>query len=256
MIPKQPPKRTPTRPGLGIEDVLTRLESSELEKVRDGNSNIDVTRDVARDSKPEGAFTPPPTSRARVPREDDDVPPESIPRSDRFQSAPRREPHPATRPRPAGSSPVARQQTAVGLGSKTHPQDSPSSRRPGGSDPAGPVSRPPVSRPPVSRPPSSKPGRWQDEAPSGPRSRKPLAVDSVGDTATRIARNTRQIAPKVIASQALISSAPLDSRSAFVLSLVDGTSDVPAIVDATGMPSDEVIAILARLARLGLISVP
>lgn len=232
MIPKQPPKRTATRPGLGIEDALQRLESSELEKVRD------ESKDTNRDSKPEGVITPPPASRARLPREDDE-PGDAAPRSDRFVAA-----HPAARPRPAGTPPVMRQQTAVGLGSKTHPQDS-SSRRSG----------PPVSRPPSSKP-FSKPGRWQEEAPSGPRSRKPLTVDAVGDTATRIARNTRQTAPKVIASQAIIASAPLDSRSAFVLSLVDGTSDVPAIVDATGMPSDEVIGILARLARLGLISVP
>ena len=82
-------------------------------------------------------------------------------------------------------------------------------------------------------------------------------VDSVGETATRLARNTiRQQAPKVIASQGTIASAPIDSRTAFVLSVVDGHSDVPAIVDATGMPEDEVIGILARLARLGLIQVP
>jgi hypothetical protein len=109
---------------------------------------------------------------------------------------------------------------------------------------------------PVSRPPSSNPSRWQDEAPTGPRSRKPLAVDTVGEAATRIARATRPAAPKVIASQAVIASAPIDSRSAFVLSLVDGMSDVAAIVDGTGMPQDEVISILARLARLGLITVP
>ncbi len=95
-----------------------------------------------------------------------------------------------------------------------------------------------------------------EEAPSGPRSRRPLTVDTVGDAATRIARTTRQTSPKIVATPSMISSAPLDSRSAFVLSLVDGTSDVAAIVDAAGMASEEVLGILARLARLGLISVP
>jgi hypothetical protein len=78
----------------------------------------------------------------------------------------------------------------------------------------------------------------------------------VGEAATRIARGTRPAAPKIIATQANIAGAPIDSRSAFVLSHVDGASDVAAIVDATGMPQDEVIATHARLARLGLITVP
>ncbi|MBX3230149.1 MAG: hypothetical protein KIT84_25050 [Labilithrix sp.] len=173
MIPKQPPKKTATRPGLGMdpEDRIPRLESAELEKAR------------AAALKPE-AITPPPSSRARVPREDEDEPP----RSQRY-------------------------------GQRTT-------------------------------------ASWGDEAPSGPRSRKPLAVDSVGPAATRIARGTRQTAPKVVATKSMISNAPLDSRTAFILSLVDGSSDVPAIVDAAGMPADEVIGVLARLARLGLISVP
>lgn len=179
MIPKQPPKKTATRPGLGMgnpEDNIPRLDSAELEKAR------------AKFAKPPAQIiTPPPVSRPMVPREDDDREP---PSSTRYGN------------RPAGA--------------------------------------------------------WADEAPSGPRSRKPLTVDSVGPTATRIARTTtaRQTSPKVIATKTMISSAPLDSRSAFVLSLVDGNSDVAAIVDGAGLPSEEVIAILARLSRLGLIAVP
>ena len=242
MIPKQPPKRTQTQPGLGIDDVLKRLDSAELKKVRESFEHGEAVAGA------EPASPPPPSARARLRREEEeeDVSPDSAPRSDRFQVSASRPPHPATRPRPPGSPPIARQQTAVGLGSKTRPQVHAQQLPASGTAP--------VSRPGVGRPPS---GNWNEEAPSGPRSRKPLTVDQVGDTATRIARTTRpQTAPKLIATQAHIASAPIDSRTAFVLSLVDGTTDVPAIVDATGMPADEVIGILARLARLGLISVP
>lgn len=254
---------------------MPRLDSAELKKVRESFEK-DVKGESPRDSQPDG-FTPPPSSRearARLPREEDDMPPDSVPRSDRFISAAKREtpsrqgpgrtsigskPHSSPHPQPSSSGSKSASRRSV------RQEETPLSqppRRPG-SDP-GPVSRPPqasVSRPPghaISRPPSSKPRGWSEEEPSGPRSRKPLTVDSVGDTATRLARNTirQHAAPKVIASQNIIASAPIDSRTAFVLSLVDGSSDVPAIVDATGMPEDEVIGILARLARLGLISVP
>ena len=174
------------------EDTIPRLDSAELEKAR------------AKYQTESPLITPPPSSRARVPRED-----ESAPRS------------------------VEQQRS----------EQPPASHR---SD------QPPRSERYGSRPTNS----WTDEAPSGPRSRKPLTVDTVGDAATRIARTTRQTSPKVVATKSMIASAPLDSRSAFVLSHVDGTSDVPAIVDGTGMSSEEVIGILARLARLGLISVP
>lgn len=254
MVPKQPPKRTPTRPGLGIEDAVPRLDSAELKKVRDSFEK-DVKGESPRDSQPDG-FTPPPASsreaRASIRREEDDMPPDSVPRSDRFVTA-------AKRQSPIPGRPVT-------TSARPPQQPSKSASRRSVREEEAPVSQPArnnaISRPPgnaISRPPSSKPaGRWTEEAPSGPRSRRPLTVDSVGDTATRLARNTVRglNAPKVVASQAIIASAPIDSRTAFVLSLVDGSSDVPAIVDATGMPEDEVIAILARLARLGLISVP
>ncbi len=181
-MPKPPPKRTATVPGLGLDGVLARLDSAEMRRVR---------KSFEKDEAGSEPSTPPPSSRSlpSVPREDADGP-ASGPPSDRY---------------------AARAKT-------------------------GSFSR--------------------DEHPSGPRARTALTVDSVGDAATRIARTTRQTSPKLIATPATIAGAPLDSRSAFVLSLVDGTSDVPAIVDGAGMPADEVIGILARLARLGLISVP
>jgi DNA-binding IclR family transcriptional regulator len=48
----------------------------------------------------------------------------------------------------------------------------------------------------------------------------------------------------------------MDTRSAFVLSLVDGQSGVDAIVAMSGMARSEVEELLQRLVRLGLIARP
>lgn len=84
--------------------------------------------------------------------------------------------------------------------------------------------------------------------------RPPVTVDEVGVAAITIARRRRESTPKVVASRTLIAQAPIDTRAAFVLSLVDGRNTTSAIVDMSGMREDEVKAILDRLARLGLIS--
>ncbi len=103
---------------------------------------------------------------------------------------------------------------------------------------------------------------WEPEATTGTRRRQrsnrpPVTVDEVGAAAVKLARTTRrETAPKVLASRALIAKAPIDTRAAFVLSLVDGRNTVDAIIDMAGMPEDEVRAILERVARLGLISLP
>lgn len=112
------------------------------------------------------------------------------------------------------------------------------------------------------RPTARRTASWEPEAPTGTRkrertSRPPVTVDEVGVAAVKLARGTRrESAPKLLASRALIAKAPIDTRAAFVLSLVDGRNSVNAIVDMSGMLEDEVKAILERLARLGLISLP
>jgi len=114
-------------------------------------------------------------------------------------------------------------------------------------------------------PPRRGSALWQPEKETGTRpkpasgrsQRPPVTVDEVGATALKIARTTRREgSPKLVASRAIVSKAPIDTRSAFVLSLVDGRNTVDAIVDMAGMPGEEVKAILERLARLGLIQLP
>lgn len=117
-----------------------------------------------------------------------------------------------------------------------------------------------------SRRPSAPPASWAPEATTGTRTRvhtergsrpPPVVVDEVGAAAVKLAHTTRrESAPTLLASRAVISRAPIDTRAAFVLSLVDGRNTVPAIVDMSGMVEDEVKAILERVARLGLIALP
>ncbi len=87
--------------------------------------------------------------------------------------------------------------------------------------------------------------------------RPPVSVDEVGAAAVKLARTGRhEIAPRVAASRQRISKAPIDTRAAFVLALVDDRNTIDAIIDMSGMVEDEVRAILERLIRLGLISLP
>jgi hypothetical protein len=124
-------------------------------------------------------------------------------------------------------------------------------------DEAAPASSLRFEGPTVTQPPS-----WEPEAPTGTRPkersvRPAVSVDDVGAAAVKIASTTpRQSAPKLIASRATIAKAPIDTRTAFVLSLVDGRNSVEAIIDMSGMRADEVNTILARLGRLGLITLP
>lgn len=111
------------------------------------------------------------------------------------------------------------------------------------------------------RPTARRTISWEPEAKTGTRrkrtNRPAVRVDEVGAAAVELARSTgRGPAPKVVASRAVVAKAPIDSRAAFVLSLVDGRNTVEAVVDMAGMPEDEVRDTLARLARLGLISLP
>ncbi len=86
-------------------------------------------------------------------------------------------------------------------------------------------------------------------------SRPPVRVDDVGDVAVAIAsRAALTFAPKLLKSRQELTHAPIDPRDAFVLSLIDGKSNVAAIVDISGMASADIAAILARLASLGIVA--
>jgi hypothetical protein len=88
-------------------------------------------------------------------------------------------------------------------------------------------------------------------------SRPPVRVDDVGDVAVAIAARAHVTsAPKLLKARNELTSAPIDHRDAFVISLIDGRMSVGAIVDVSGMSTPEIVAILERLARLGIVSLP
>jgi hypothetical protein len=108
----------------------------------------------------------------------------------------------------------------------------------------------PISQPPISEPvPSSERMR----RPRG--SRRPVRVDDFGEAAVAIATNAvRALAPRIVSTRQELGAAPLDHRDAFVLSLIDGTTSVHALVDLAGMPEADFTAILDRLVRLGIVA--
>jgi hypothetical protein len=61
--------------------------------------------------------------------------------------------------------------------------------------------------------------------------------------------------PKPVLSPDDVKKLPLEPRSAFVLSHVDGQSSVETILDLCGMPSDEVLEALVDLLSYGAIDI-
>ena len=53
-----------------------------------------------------------------------------------------------------------------------------------------------------------------------------------------------------LASDAELMSMPLDHRDGFVLSHIDGTTDIRTLIDVCGMTHDELVAVVQRLVAL------
>jgi hypothetical protein len=88
--------------------------------------------------------------------------------------------------------------------------------------------------------------------------RRAVVIDEVGDSAVRIARRSppRASAPRCVATAMEVRGAPIDQKSMFLLSHVDGLLDEDGLVDATGMKKSEVRRILEELMLLGLVALP
>jgi hypothetical protein len=114
----------------------------------------------------------------------------------------------------------------------------------------------PASQAPASQAPASQPAPSSERSSRRPRgSRRPVRVDDFGEAALAIAEKAvRASAPKIVSTRQELGAAPLDHRDAFVLSLIDGTTSVQALIDLAGMPEQDFNAILERLVRLGIVS--
>lgn len=102
-----------------------------------------------------------------------------------------------------------------------------------------------------SKPPASGPAKKQ----SGTPRPNPVRVDDVGGTAMKIASRGRpSSAPRLAKGKLDASKAPLDSQSAYILSLIDGTTTVDGLADITGISVERVTQIVDRLQRLGFVT--
>jgi hypothetical protein len=60
--------------------------------------------------------------------------------------------------------------------------------------------------------------------------------------------------PRVAVTRADLEACALDHREGFILSLLDGTSSVEAILDVAGMPEGEALLVLGELYELGIVA--
>lgn len=97
-----------------------------------------------------------------------------------------------------------------------------------------------------------------NEATTGVKRKRPtreaLQIDEVPVSTRKIALPRMvTVVPRII-NAALINKAPLDSRDAFVLQLIDGTLSLSDLADVSGVSKADIEGILARLVRLGIIT--
>lgn len=91
----------------------------------------------------------------------------------------------------------------------------------------------------ASAPEMREPGFLDDEPEDGvptPRPRVPLS----------------SVPLRILADHELL-TLPLDHRAGFVLSHVDGATDIRTLIDVCGMTHDELVAVVDRLISLGAI---
>jgi hypothetical protein len=79
--------------------------------------------------------------------------------------------------------------------------------------------------------------------------------DALPDSSGVRVRGRELGVPRVVMAMADILSLPLDTRAGYLLSRIDGQTSVDGLVDVTGFPTSEVIALLVLLTSLGAIVV-
>ena len=111
------------------------------------------------------------------------------------------------------------------------------------------------------RPPDLGSGVMVRRPPTKPLAREDNSFDDFDDfdrittqvPAEPIAAITRATVPTLSMPPDRIRDAQLDHRAGFILSHVDGISDVETILDVSGMPEADVMRILRDLATKGII---
>lgn len=86
-------------------------------------------------------------------------------------------------------------------------------------------------------------------------SRMAACIDEIGPaTAAIAAGRARYATPCRVALTGEAARVPLDPRDAAVLGLIDDKLSLRSVVDRSGMPENDVVTILDRLARLAIIT--
>ena len=83
-----------------------------------------------------------------------------------------------------------------------------------------------------------------------------LLDDHEGTPTARQMAVTREFldhVPRVIVEQAELNATELEPREYFLVSLLDGNTTVETLLDISGMPAEEALALLDGLVRRGLV---
>jgi hypothetical protein len=162
---------------------------------------------------------------------------------------------PATRPPPerparrASSSPLSRWPTRPTGSSGSYSsigEAAPESIRPP-APASGPSIAPPRSLPPAAPRPLQRASTTRLPVVAAP---KPAAPSTLVGPADVVGEKI----PVLLVSPGELAKLPLDHRAGFVLSLLDGQTTVEGIVDASGMPTEEVLGIVAHLLEMSAIA--
>jgi hypothetical protein len=100
--------------------------------------------------------------------------------------------------------------------------------------------------------PSSRPG-----TPLRRGQRMSIREDNLGSLVGRApdaVSGAARVVPKLVKTRAEIAAAPIDHRAGFLIAHIDGVTTVQGLVDIAGMPEEEVLEILERLRRLGIVA--
>lgn len=81
----------------------------------------------------------------------------------------------------------------------------------------------------------------------------PRPTDDAAGPSTPRPQLSPDAIPRVVADAAFIRLLPLEPRDAFLLTRIDGASDLRALLDVTGMSRLEVFRVLEKLVDLGVV---
>jgi HD-GYP domain-containing protein (c-di-GMP phosphodiesterase class II) len=149
--------------------------------------------------------------------------------------------HPPTRP---SSSPLSRWPTRSSGSYSSIGEVEPEPTRPPA--PAAASIAPPRSLPPAAPKPLHRASTTRLPVVAEPKRATPAATAAPADV-------VGEKIPVLLVTPSELAKLPLDHRAGFVLSMLDGQTTIEGLVDASGMPTEEVLAIVEHLLAMSVI---